>query len=315
MTFNALLTAALRFQRRHILGRTIAVAAGLVMVVAVFELQGALDRGVATAPADLGPGTSVVVRGAAAFSNFGEVQRPGIPVDAIATIAASGGVTRAEGDDHGAVGVLHEGRRAGATLGTWFEDDGLRPATLVAGDAPADLGVGVSTDLADDLGLSVGDPIELVGRARADATVTSIVQNRSSGSAVPDVYASLLTANALVGRDGVVGQVVVAGTGTEDQVASAVFVANPDFETLTKAKFDAERTDAEHDRAVGTRKLLTLFAGIAVAVTGLIVVSGTAAAVVRRTGELATLRTAGATPDRSGPSCSPKRPPSASSAG
>ena len=45
MTFNALLTAALRFQRRHILGRTVAVAVGLVMVVATLELQGALQRG------------------------------------------------------------------------------------------------------------------------------------------------------------------------------------------------------------------------------------------------------------------------------
>ncbi len=296
MTFNALLAAALRFQRRHILGRTIAVAAGLVMVVAVFELQGALDRGVTVAPADLGPGASVVVRGPAAFSNFGEVQRPGIPVDAIAAIAASGGVTTAEGQDHGAVGVLHEGDRAAATLGTWFEDDGLRPATLVAGEPPADLGVGVSVDLADELGLSVGDAIQIVGRDRADATVTSIVENRSSGSEVPDVYASLLTANALVGRDGQVDQVVAAGTGTEEEVAGAVFVGNPDFETITRTNFDAERTDAERDRAIGTRKLLTLFAGIAVVVTGLIVVSGTATAVVRRTGELATLRTAGATP-------------------
>ena len=98
MTFNALLTAALRFQRRHILGRTVAVAVGLVMVVATLELQGALTRGVAQAPADLGPATSVIVRSPASFGIFGEAQRPGLPVETIESVAGVAGVERAEGD-------------------------------------------------------------------------------------------------------------------------------------------------------------------------------------------------------------------------
>ena len=126
MTFNALLTAALRFQRRHILGRTVAVAVGLVMVVATLELQGALTRGVAQAPADLGPATSVIVRSPAAFGIFGEAQRPGLPVETIESVAGVAGVERAEGDDQGTVGVVVDGNRSEAVLGTWFEDEGLR---------------------------------------------------------------------------------------------------------------------------------------------------------------------------------------------
>jgi putative ABC transport system permease protein len=296
MTFTALLAAALRFQRRHILGRTVAVATGLVMVVAVLELQAALDRGVEAPPADLGPSTAVVVRSSPEFSTFGAAQRPGIGVEGVAAIAASPGVGRAEGEDQGRIGVVHEGARRSTRLGTWFEDDGFRPVSVLFGAPPVEATVAVTTSLADDLGLEVGDPIELVGRVRTPTTVAAIVEARAEGADAPDVYAPLLAANAVVGTEGRVGRVVVAGSGTAEELASAVYVANPELETLTRARLDDERTRTERDRAAGTRRLLTLFAGIAVAVTALIVVSGTAAAVVRRTGELATLRTAGATP-------------------
>lgn len=296
MTFTALLTAAIRYQRRHILGRTVAVAAGLVMVVAVLELQGALDRGVDVPPADLGPATAVVVRGPGAFATFGSVQRPGIPVDALASITGSAGVQHAEGEDQGPVGMVHQGRRAGSRLGTWFADDGLRPVTIVFGGPPSDDTVVVTTDVADDLGLAVGDSIELIGRVRVASTISGIAETRSEGADAPGVYSTLTTANAVVGREGAFGRVVVSGSATEDELASSVFVANPELETSTRADLDAARAAEERDRASGTSRLLTLFAGIAVAVTALIVVSGTAAAVVRRTGELATLRTAGATP-------------------
>jgi putative ABC transport system permease protein len=296
MTFNALLTAALRFQRRHILGRTVAVAVGLVMVVATLELQGALTRGVAQAPADLGPATSVIVRSPASFGIFGEAQRPGLPVETIESVAGVAGVEHAEGDDQGTVGVVVDGDRSEAVLGTWFEDEGLRPAKVAFGDAPADVAVAVSTDLAEREGLKVGDPIQLVGRVRIDATVGGIVETLDDGSGAPDIYAPLVTANAIVGSDGQVDRIVLSGGPTEDALASAVFVSHPEQDTVTRTNFDKERTDAERDRAYGTRRLFTLFAGVAVAVTALIVVSGTAAAVVRRTSELATLRTAGATP-------------------
>jgi putative ABC transport system permease protein len=296
MTFNALLAAALRFQRRHILGRTIAVAVGLVMVVATLELQGALTRGVAQAPADLGNSTSVIVRSPAAFGLFGEAQRPGLPVETIDSVAAVSGVDRAEGDDQGTVGVVVDGERSKALLGTWFEDEGLRPAKVAFGEQPTDVAVAVTIDLAERQGLSVGDPIELVGRERLDATVGGIVEPLSDGPGGPDIYAPLATANAIVGSDGKVGRIVVSGGPTEAALASAVFVSHPDQDTVTRTNLDKERTDAERNRAYGTRRLFTLFAGVAVAVTALIVVSGTAAAVVRRTSELATLRTAGATP-------------------
>lgn len=296
MTFNALLIAALRFQRRHILGRTVAVAVGLVMVVATLELQGALQRGVAQAPADLGPKTSVIVREPAVFGIFGAAQRPGVSVDTIESVAAAPGVERAEGDDQGTVGVVVDGDRSSALLGTWFEDEGLRPAKVAFGDAPSDVAVAVTTDFAEEAGLSVGDPIQLSGRVRIDGTVAGIVEPITDGPGGPDIYAPLVTANAIVGDDGEVGRIVVSGGPTEDALASAVFVSHPEQDTVTRTNLDKERTDAERDRAYGTRRLFTLFAGIAVAVTALIVVSGTAAAVVRRTSELATLRTAGATP-------------------
>lgn len=296
MTFNALLTAALRFQRRHILGRTVAVAVGLVMVVATLELQGALQRGVAEVPADHGNETAVVVRGPGAFGIFGDVQRPGLPVDAIASVAAAPGVKAAEGQDQGEVGVIIGGDRSSALLGTWFDDDGLRPAKVAFGEAPTEVAVAVTTDFAEQHDLSVGDPLELVGRVRIDATVGGIVEPIDDGPGGPEIYAPLLTANAIVGRDGAVDQIVVSGGPTEDALASAVYLSHPTYDTITRTNLDKERTDAERDKALGTSRLMTIFAGIAVAVTALIVVSGTAAAVVRRTSELATLRTAGATP-------------------
>ncbi|MCU1499296.1 MAG: putative rane protein [Acidimicrobiales bacterium] len=296
MTFNSLLVAALRFQRRHILGRTVAVAAGLVMLVAVLEMQAALDRGVATPPGDLGPGTAVVVRGAAAFADFGAVQRPGVADADVATIASAGGVTAAEGADQGRVGLIEGDRRIGVELGTWYETDGLRPVTTIFGAPPDANSVAVTTDLADDLDLAVGDPVTLVAQVRTLVKVGAIVAPRPGRSGAPDVFATGALANRLVGTPGEVGLVVVAGDGGEEAVASAVYLSHPTLETLTRTNFDRERTNDEHNRAVGTRRLLTLFAGAALVVTALIVVAGTAAAVVRRTPELATLRTAGATP-------------------
>lgn len=296
MTFTALLTAAIRHQRRHILGRTVAVAVGLVMVVAILELQGALDRGVATPAADLGPGVAVVVRAPVAFATFGGVQRPGLPVEAVASVAASAGVERAEGEDVGIVGLEHDGRRSTSRLGTFLGDENLRPVRLVFGGAPTDDSVVVSTDLAEELGLDVGDPIDLVGRVKLSSTVAAVGEPVANGSDPPGVYATPSTANALVGREGEVGRVVVSGGPTADELASSVYVANPTLDTVARVDLDASRAAEERAQVGGTRRILTLFAGIAVAVTALIVVSGTAAAVVRRTGELATLRTAGATP-------------------
>ncbi|WP_108718704.1 FtsX-like permease family protein [Miniimonas sp. S16] len=277
----------------------IAIALGTGFITAAFLGSSTLEAtALATARAGVGDPDLVV--------------QTSMTTDEVADLAAIDGVAAVQ-----PIGFV--GREVGTGQGSEYlllappaTDDRLAPAALASGEAPDAPGeIAVPGTTAQRLGVQVGDTVQVVSqtwtadsdeptREVSDAVVVGITADGSGlGFGLPLGLADATDVAAWQASDGSTwsGATLVLADGADagavrDAVAGSV---DPDATLQTGEEYAREVASSFTDGVDVFRSLVLAFAGVAMAVAGIVIANTFTVLVAQRTRTLALLRCVGAT--------------------
>lgn len=300
---RALLVIAVRNARSG-LGRTMmtvaAVCIGVAFLAGSLSVSDTLARSLSVLFSSQYSSVDVVVRG----ERLVGTQRADLPDPLVSDLTSVTGVAATAGVVEGfAQPMATDGTPLGSAAQpgrgrTWVADPTLQSLPMVAGRGPkADDEVALDATTAKQGEVAVGDEIDLAtANDVARLTVVGIV-DVSSGTGSALTWLEAVTAQTLLGAEGVVQEIYVAadeGT-TPDQLVEAITPELPEqSEALTGAQA-AEESQAKVESVFGFFKVILLvFVGIGLVVCAFIVYNTFAVLTAQRTKQLATLRALGA---------------------
>jgi putative ABC transport system permease protein len=292
----------------------LAIVLGVAMMSGTYVLTDTIDRAFSQIFDDAYEGTDVVVSGRGADINFQGLRSEAPPIDEglIAEVSALPGVEAAMGGvyDETNTKIIGKDGKAINTQGapsmgfgydTPPEHARFNPLKLVEGRwAEGEGEVVVDAGTADRQGFAVGDTVRIATLQPAqDFELVGLAQFgdvSSLGTTTVAVF-DLATAQALLGREGQVDEISVAGregTTPEQLVAEIEPILPADARVRSGA---AEADDQKEEIGEFTsfiRYFLLAFAGIALFVGAFVIFNTFSITVAQRTREFATLRTVGA---------------------
>jgi putative ABC transport system permease protein len=291
-----------------------AIILGVAMMSGTYVLTDTIDKAFSEIFEESRAGTDVVVSGKGADISFQGESSEVPPVDQglVEEIAALPDVEAAAGtiaDEDSTKIIGSDGKaintQGAPSLGLGFdagtEADRFNPLNLVAGTWPAADGeVAIDAGTADSEKFDVGDTIRISTLEPAqDFEVVGIAkfgEVDSLGTATFAVF-DLQTAQRLLGREGKVDEIAVAGTEgtTPAQLSAEIGPLLPDAAQVRSAAAEAEEDKDEVSEFTSfIEYFLLAFAGIALFVGAFVIFNTLSITVAQRTREFATMRTVGA---------------------
>lgn len=287
--------ATIRHRKGPFVGMFVAVLAAAALVTALGVLfESGLRAGV---PPQRFAGAPVVVGAQQSMPVEEDIDQPfservPLPADVVDEIAAMAGVAKAVGDR--TIAVTIDGRPVNAH---GWDTAPLTPFTLKDGEAPRQDGVVLDSTLAAELGVSVGDTVDVaLGAVPRPFTVTGVTAEALGREST--LFFTDAQARELYGRPEQVDAVgVLPEPGTDpNDLADRIDAALPSAAVYTgDARGDVEFLDVGRVRS----QLIVLslaFAGTAIMIAMLVVASTLALSVQQRRREIALLRAVAATP-------------------
>lgn len=289
-------------------GRYIATLVAIMTGVAFFAASGFLGDRVTAAlesnARDQYAGLDAVITlDPDATNDFGgDLQ---ISADVVDQMAALPEVAAVAGHLSGSVSFLDDDGSTFADDATgrlWIDDDELNPADLVDGDAPMAAGeIAVDQGTADDGNLAVGQSVAVLTLAgQQPATIVGITEFGDNDAQDAGGTVSLSSADAFDWLNNGLAEyedVYLRTDGSQDDLVAAVESLVPQGFTVQSGEdFIQDQVDSAGSIGKILKRVLQVFALIALFVGGFVIVNTFTVIVAQRVRELAVLAAIGATP-------------------
>jgi putative ABC transport system permease protein len=304
-----LVLSQLRAQRRRLVRTTVAIVVGVAFLSGALILGDTLSQNFTRLFTDVSAGTDVVVRSSTDLNPNDVIDQRGlIPASTVDEVGRVPGVAHAEGQIAGygtllgADGDAIGGNGPPRMAGSWISDPTLNPYELVEGRAPVgDDEVVINRGAAKDGHLRLGSHTTVQTPDPVDVTVVGIAtfgHEDGFGTATWTAFSMAGAAAHVAHRTDQVSTVLVkaaSGTSSEtlrDRVRDELPRGT---QAITGAQLAKERIDDVSSSFLGIiRRVLILFALVALGVGGITITNAFSITVAQRTQELALLRAVGA---------------------
>src|SRR6056297_1435307 len=281
----------------------LAIVLGVAFTTGTMILTDTMIESLDGAIADVNDGVDVVVRGLPVGEDEVFTLRGPVALHHVDRIRSIDGVSAAEPAWAGYTQVVGaDGKALNMTQSAglnWIDDPELSAFELAEGRAPArDDEVALGVEAADEAGVTVGDPVDVITLAGRE---TFTVSGLASLDGIPGAANSAFTfftasaAEQRLGDPGTTAQILVRSDSLmPDELAGRIGAAVRDADVVTGADRTAEEQD-DLGSAIGVfETILLVFGAIALFVGSFTIANTFTITVAQRTRELALVRAIGA---------------------